>query len=118
MKVPRRVRRADEMKVGMSHLALPWSLITTACPAFRDNTEVRSEKSLGRQRCAVDQILSDCPFLVADRIVRRQRAGVAPMPIEIGRLLGRGGAADIEQQSAVTDRRVVGNDLGLRGQQR
>src|SRR3569833_492200 len=76
-----------------------------------------SEEALGRKRRAIDQILPDRLFLVDDRVMRRQGAGVAPVPIEIGGLLGRRGAADVEDVSAIADGRVVRDDLGLRRQE-
>ena len=45
--------------------------------------------------------------------MRGQRPRVAPVAIEIGDLLGGGGAADVEQQAAAADGEFVRDDLGL-----
>src|SRR5882757_5624760 len=76
------------------------------------------EEALCRQSRAADLKLSDRTRLEAGRIVRGQGPRIAPVPVEIGDLLGGGGAADVEQQATAADGKFIRDDFGLGRQQR
>ena len=56
-------------------------------------------------------------MLVDARIVRGERAGIAPVPVEARRLLRRGRAERIEKQGRGVEDQVGDDGLGLRGLQ-